>query len=112
MKGVASGSGCTSIEQTKQSRYKFTCNAQAHDQHCNGDVHGHNVLAIPFKISHLQRQLQMHLKFEFELKPYGCLPLFTQFNLVTHGNKVHIHIPWIFLIISDILYALFGVKMN
>ena len=109
---MASDSGSTSIEQIKQSRYKFICNAQAHDQYCSGDVHGHNVLAIPFKRSQLQSHLQMYLKFEFKLKPYGQMLLFTQFKLVKHTNKVHIHIPWIFLIILDILYALFGVKMN
>ena len=111
-KGVASGSSCTSIKQTKQSRYKFICNAQAHDPYCISDVHGHNVLAIPFKIRQLQSQLQMHLKFEFKLKPYGQMPLFTQFKLVKHENKVHIHNPFIFLIILDILYAQFAVSMN
>ena len=95
-KGVASGSGCTSIEQTKQSRYKFICNAPAHDQDCSGDVKGHNVLAIPFKRSQLQSHLQMHFKFEFKLKSYGQMLLFTQFKLVKHTNKVHIHIPCIF----------------
>ena len=109
---MALDSGCTSIEQTKQSRYKFICNAQAHDQYCSGDVHGHNVLAIPFKRSQLRSQLQMYLKFEFELNAYGCLPLFTQFKLVKHENKVHIKNPCIFLIILDILFVQFGVSMN
>ena len=58
----------------------------------------------------MQSHLQMHFKFEFKLKPYGHLLLFTQFTYVKHTNKVNI--PWIFLIILDILYALFGVKMD
>src|SRR3954463_13035654 len=86
-KGVASGSGSTSIEQTKQSRDKYKCNAQTHNQDCSGDVHGHNVLAIPIKRSGMQSQLQIHSKFEFKIKPYGQMPLFTQFKLVKHEKK-------------------------
>ena len=71
----------------KQSRYKFICNAQAHDQYCSGDVQDHNVLAIPFKRSQLQSHLQMHLKFEFNLKPYAHFSLFTHFKLVKHTKK-------------------------
>src|ERR1041385_3684647 len=104
-KGVASGSSCMSIEQTKQSRDKYTCNAQAHDQYCISDVHGHDVLVIPFKRSQLQTHLQMHLKFEFTRMPYACLLLFTHFKMVKHRNKLHIHNPCIFLIILDILFA-------
>src|SRR3954462_1214465 len=48
----------------------------------------------------------------FEFNAYGCFALFTQFKLVKHENKVHIHNPWIFLIILDILFIKFGVKMN
>ena len=55
----------------KQSRDKYICDAHAQDQHCIGDVHGHNVLAIPFKRSQLQSHLQMHFKFELKLKPYA-----------------------------------------
>ena len=40
------------------------------------------------------------------------MPPFTQLNLVKHENRAHIHIPCIFLIILDILYASFGVRMN
>src|SRR3954464_14526034 len=111
-KGVASGSGCTSIEQTKQSRYKHNCNAQAHDQYCNGDVLRHNVGTIPFKRSQMQSHLQMYFKFEFELKAYGCIALFTQFKLVKHENRAHIHNPWIFLILLDILFIKFGVRIK
>ena len=77
--------------ENKQSRDKYNCNAQAHDQHCSGDVHGHNVLSIPFKRSQLQSQLQMHFKFEFELNPYECFPLFTQFKLVKHKKTPYSH---------------------
>src|SRR4051812_2917300 len=35
MKGVSSGSGSTSIEQTWQTRDKYKCNAQTHDQDCS-----------------------------------------------------------------------------
>ena len=111
-KGVASVSGSTSIEQTKQSRDKYNSNAQTHDQECSGDVHGHNVGTVPFKRSGMQSHLQIHSKFEFNLNAYGQMPLFTQFKLVKHENRVHIHIPCIFPIILDILYAPFGVSMN
>ena len=95
-----------------QTRYKFICNAQTHDQYCNGDVLGHNVGTIPFKRSGMQSHLQMHSQFEFKLKPYGQMLLFNQFKLVKHETRVHIHNPCIFMIILDILYASFGVEMN
>ena len=75
-------------------------------------VHGYNVLAIPIKRSGIQSHLQIHSKFEFKIKPYGQMPLFTQFKIFKHENKVHIQIPSIFLIILDILFVQFGVKMN
>ena len=67
---------------------------------------------IQFKRSGMQSHLQIHSKFEFKLMPYGQMLVVTQFKLVKHENRVHIQIPCIFLIILDILYASFGVKMN
>src|SRR3954464_13509954 len=75
-------------------------------------VHGDNVGTIPFKRSGMQSHMQIHSKFEFKLKPYGQMLKFTQFKLVKHEKRSHIHNPCIFLIILDILYASFGVRMN
>ena len=66
----------------------------------------------PIERGVLQSYLNNQFKLEFELRPYGCFALFTQFKLVKHENRAHIHNPWIFLIILDILFAQFGVKMN
>src|SRR3954462_4576149 len=58
----------------------------------------------------MQNHLQNHFKFEFEFNAYGCFALFTQFKLVKHENRAHIHNPWIFLIFLDILFIKFGVR--
>ena len=34
--------------ENNQTKDKYNCYAQEHDHYCSGDVHGHNVLAIPF----------------------------------------------------------------
>src|ERR1041385_6411025 len=111
-RGVASDSSCTSIEQSIKQGINIIAMHQTHDQYCNGDVLGHKVGTIPFKRSQMQSHLQMCFKFEFEIKPYGCSALFTHFKMVKHENRAHIHSPWIFLIILDILFVIFGVKMN
>src|SRR3954462_15103997 len=66
----------------------------------------------PFKLSVLQSQLQNHSKFEFEKDPYACLLPFTHFKMVKHENKLHIHNPCIFMIILDILFVQFGVRIK
>ena len=63
-----------------------------------------------FERSGMQNHLQIHSKFEFEFNAYGCFALFTQFKLVKHENRAHIHNPWIFLIFLDILFIKFGVR--
>src|SRR4051812_22647750 len=66
----------------------------------------------PLKRSQMQNHLQMCFKFEFEIKPYGCFALFTQFKLVKHENRAHIHNHWIFLIFLDILFIKFGFRIK
>src|ERR1041385_2621045 len=66
----------------------------------------------PFTRSVLQSHLPNHSKFEFEKDPYAHMPLFPHFKMVKHRNKLHIQNPCIFLIILDILFVQFGVKMN
>ena len=68
--------------------------------------------AIPFKWSILQVNCKFKLQFELKWSPYALFSLFTQVNLFKHENNFHIQNPWIFLIISDILFAIFGVRMN
>ena len=76
------------------------------------DVCATDVWVIPIKWSILQRICKFKLHFEFQKGSYALLSLFTKANLVKHENRLHIQNPCIFLIILDILYALFGVKMK
>ena len=96
----------------QQSKEQHKNNAQSHGWRLKLDVCAMYVWGIPFKWSILQRFCKFKLQFEFKRNSYALLSLFTQVNLVKHENRLHIQNPLIFLIILDILYALFGVKMN
>ena len=98
------------VKQQTRKQYKY--NAQSHGWRLKLDVCAYDVWGFPFKWSTLQRFCKLKLHFESKRNAYALLPLFTQENLVKHENRLHIQIPCIFLIILDILFAIFGVRMN
>ena len=63
-KGVASGSGCTSIEQTKQSRYKFNAMLK-HMFMLSHIVNGIDDLG---SICHMLVEVVLKSKFKFKLQ--------------------------------------------